>query len=157
MAMFIPPPPRYFLDVIEFRFVQGSGRVVARRLALAQHLPDQIVGEHELGVRQPVVVQAHGAFLDIDQDLVALDARQHALEAAAPVDHLGRLDLGLVALEGLEILHPGQWPVDPGAGDLQRVGVLEWVLDIQHRRNRAGDFRAFVHLDPALGPFGHDL
>src|SRR6056297_131646 len=100
-------------DLVKIVFVNGTCR-----LTLSQHLADQLVGQHQLGVTQPVEVEPDGDLFDIDQHLVTLDAGQHSLEPLAPVDHLRGLKLGLVALEHLEILEPGQRPVNTGARHL---------------------------------------
>jgi hypothetical protein len=46
--------------------------------------PDQIVGQHELGVAQPVEIQPDRALLDVDQHLVALDPASTPLKRRRP-------------------------------------------------------------------------
>ena len=101
----------------------------------------------------------------VDVGLVALDR----VGAVAPqgirarsvirrqVDHLGRLDLRVVAGPGIEILEPRQRTVDAGARHFQRIGIVQRILDIEHRRDRSRDLRAIIDLDPAFGPVRHDL
>src|SRR6056297_1565880 len=63
----------------------------ARRLACAQHLADELVGQNELGIAQPVELQPDRALGHVQHHLVALDPGQHTLEPLAPVDRLGGL------------------------------------------------------------------
>ena len=69
------------------------------------------------------------------------------------------LDLGLEAGEAREILTPHQRPVDPGRADLQRVGTLDRVGDVEHRRDRVADPGAVLHGHAArtIDRLRHDL
>ena len=57
----------------------------------------------------------------------------------------------------LEIGAAHQRPVDPGRGNLQPVGALDRIGDIQHRRQRPRDRLAILDQHGAVGPFRHDL
>ena len=140
------------LDFVELGFVY-----IATGFAGAQHVADQVVGQHQLGLGKPLKLQANRAFLDLDQNFAALRTGQIAPEPFAPVDQIGCFQLGNIARPGVEILHPGQGPVDAGAGNLERVIVVNRVLDVQRGRDRRRDFRAVVNFDPAMRFVGHDL
>ena len=140
------------LDVIEFGFVNRTGR-----FALAQHFFDQIVGQNQFGVGQPIELEPDGAFLDVDQHLVILDACQLALKAAAAVDQFAGLDLGFIALEHLEILEPRQRAVDAWARHFKGVFIKDRILDIHDSADGLADQGQLVHLDTAIGTVCHHL
>ena len=108
---------------------------LARVFALAQHFTDQIVGQHQFGVGKPVEIQPDRAFSRSRSEPRRLRVPPATLEAAAAVDQLVGLDLGLIASKAVEILQPGQGPVDARAGDLKRIGIHDRVFDIQTRRH----------------------
>jgi len=81
----------------------------------------------------------------------------HALEALAPVEGMGELDLGLVAVPALEIRAADKRPVDAGRGNLEIVGAVDRVLDVEGRRDVARDGLAILDVHGAVGLLGHDL
>ena len=91
-------------------------------------------------------------------DLLALDAGEHALEALAVLGQPVELELGLEAVVGLEVLQPGQRPVDAGRGDLEPVFARDRIGGVQHLGDRAGQAGAVLDVHVAVGgPLGHDL
>ena len=76
----------------------------------------EFIVEDQLGLGDPGEGQKKGLFLvlDIDADVVAVDAGQLALEALAVLGEAVEFDAGLQALEDLEVLEPVQRPVDAG-------------------------------------------
>jgi hypothetical protein len=50
-----------------------------------------------------------------------------------------------------------QRPVDTGRGNLQPIGLVDRVGDVQNRRQRPRDRLAIVDLHRSVGPFRHDL
>ena len=67
------------------------------------------------------------------------------------------LDFHEMAGIALEIGPPHQRPVDAGRRNLQPIGLLDRVGDVEHRRQRPRNRLAIVDLHGSIGPFGHDL
>ena len=57
----------------------------------------------------------------------------------------------------LEIRAAHQRPVDAGRGDLQPIGALDRIGDVEHRRQRARDRLAILDRHRAVRPLRHDL
>ena len=59
---------------------------------------------------------------------------------------------------GVEILEPGQRPVDPGGTDLQHIGIGQRVLHIEDGGHRPADIGAVLHgHGSGIRPLRHDL
>ena len=67
------------------------------------------------------------------------------------------LDLHEMAGIALEIGTAHQRTVDARRGNLQPVGALDRIGDVEHRRQRPRDRLAILDLHRAIGPLGHDL
>ena len=57
-----------------------------------------------------------------------------AAEALAAIDHVAKLDLGLVADIGGEVAGAHQRPVDAGRADFEVIFAVDRILDVEHRR-----------------------
>ena len=141
-----PPPGPWLLPFLARRNVSRMSSSVSTRRASATSRD-----------RQADDLAAQLIELDLDANLLAFDALEHAAEPLAARDQLLHLDLGLVARPVLEIGRPHQRPVDAGRGHLERVLPLHGVVRVEHRRKAARDLRALLHRDRALRPLGHDL
>src|SRR6185369_12504109 len=93
--------------------IVGVGRLIDRVFALLV-LGNQRVGQHQLGLMNDLQRQFDLGALDLELYGFAIDAQQLALESFPIFDRFGGFDLGLVAGVTLEILGPGQRPVDTG-------------------------------------------
>ena len=90
-------------------------------------------------------------------DRVALDAGERAAEPLAALMGDRHLDLHEMAGIALEIGAAHQRPVDAGRGNLQPIGAVDRIGDIEHRRQRPRDRLAILDLHRSVGPFRHDL
>ena len=88
---------------------------------------------------------------------IALDAAEHAAKPLAALMRDRHLDLHEMAGIAFEIGAAHQRPVDPGRGNLQPIGLLDRIGDIQHRRQRPRNRLAILDQHGAVGPFRHDL
>ena len=82
---------------------------------------------------------------------------ERAAEPLAALMGDRHLDLHEMAGIALEIRAAHQRPVDARRGNLQPIGALDRVGDIEHRRQRARDRLAILDLHRAVRPLGHDL
>jgi hypothetical protein len=103
------------------RFLRSrrSRRLRAAHLLLAQHLGDQLVGQDQLGIRQPVerrpmVTSSPASSISISTSSPSTPASPPLKRRRPSISSVG-LDPGLPALPDLEILQPGQRAVDAGA------------------------------------------
>ena len=132
-------------------------------LAAPHRFRDQFVGQnqprvgdvfhdqHDVGIfarARVIAMQPHG---------IALDAAKRAAEPLAALMGDRHLDLDEMAGIALEIGTAHQRPVDPGRGNLQPVGPLDRIGDVEHRRQRPRDRLAILDLHRSVGPFRHDL
>ena len=137
--------------------VEGGG-VEPLRLAPGEALGDQRVGQHQLRVGRPCRRRARSS----PRGSRAAPRRPRR-PASVPLNRrcpsIGSvgLELRLVARPALEVLQPGQRPVDAGARHLEHVLARDRILDVEHRRHRPADPGAVVDLDAAVRPLGHDL
>ncbi len=57
----------------------------------------------------------------------------------------------------VEIRAAHQRAVDAGRGNFQPVGLLDRIVDVEHRRQRPRDILAILDAHRAVGALGHDL
>jgi len=132
-------------------------------LAAAQRLGHERVGQDEPGLGD----RAHrngdvALFLALgvvarQQRVLSGDATQDTPETLAAGDRLARIDLGEMAGPALEIARAHQRPVDARRRDLEVIGRLDGVVDVERRRHRLADLLATLDIHRAVRPFGHDL
>ncbi len=67
------------------------------------------------------------------------------------------LDLHQMAGITFKIRAAHQRPVDPGRGNLQPIGAVDRIGDIEHRRQRLRDRLTILDLHRSVRPFRHDL
>ncbi len=132
-------------------------------LAAPHRFRDQLVGQHQPGVRnilhhqQDVGFFARAYVIAMQLHRVALDACERAAEPLAALMGDRHLDLHQMAGIALEIGAAHQRPVDPGRGNLQPIGPVDRIGDIEHRRQRLRDRLAILDLHRSVRPFRHDL
>ena len=88
---------------------------------------------------------------------LALGAGKDAAKALAALDRHCHLDLRDVAGVALEIGFAHQRPVDAGRGNLQPVGAVDRIGDVEHRRQRARHGLAILDRHRAVRALRHDL
>ena len=104
-----------------------------------------VVAQHDLGVRHLVDRQQHVGrlagrrILALEAGGVAFHAGEHAAEPLAALDRDRHLDPDPVAGVALEIGAPHQRPVHARRRDLEPVGSVDGIGDVEHRRQRARD------------------
>src|SRR5258706_298254 len=81
----------------------------------------------------------------------ALDAPERAAEPLAALMGDRHLDFHQIAGVTFEIGTPHQRPVDTGRGNLQSVGPVDRIGDVEHRRQRPRDRLAIVDLHRSVG------
>ena len=142
-----------------------------RRAALAggfvrSHGGAQQVFRHDqLGLGQkaqgnaPVLLPVRAGFGGAHEDGALVGpADQYALDPTAAVHRRVGLDADLVPGVAVEVLGPGQGPIDAGRTDLQVIGALDRVVDVQHGRQAPADGLAVLHRHVgSVPPFRHDL
>ncbi len=88
---------------------------------------------------------------------IALNADECAAEPLAAVTGDRHLDFDEMAGVTLEIGTAHQRPVDARRGNLQPIGAIDRIGDIEHRRQRARHRFAILDLHRSVRPFRHDL
>ena len=88
---------------------------------------------------------------------IALDAAERAAEPLAALMRNRHLDFHEVAGIAFEIGAAHQRPVDPGGRNLEAIGAVDRIGDVEHRRQRLRDRLAILDLHRSVGPFRHDL
>ncbi len=132
-------------------------------LAAAHRFGDQFVGQNQPRVRdifhrqQDIGIFIRAYVIAMQPHRIALDAGEHAAEPLAALMGDRHLDLDEMAGIALEIGAAHQRPVDAGRGNLQPVGAVDRVGDIEHRRQRLRNRLAILDLHRSVGPFRHDL
>ena len=111
-------------------------------LAAPHQFRNQFVGQNQPRLRDILHDQCDfGIFASADviamqPDSFALDAAQHAAEPLASLMRDRHLDFHEMAGIAFEIGTAHQRPVDPGRGNLQPIGAVDRIGDVQHRRQR---------------------
>src|ERR1700752_2068544 len=62
-----------------------------------------------------------------------------------------------MAEPGAEIGFAHQWALDAWRGNLEVIGLLDWILDIERRRHGTTYFLAVLDRHGAVLALGHDL
>ena len=134
-----------------------------RGLAAPHRFGDQLVGQDQPRVRDilhgqhDIGIFAGAHVIAMQPHRIALDACQRAAESLAALMRHRHLDLHEMAGIALEIGAAHQRPVDPGRGNLQPVGAVDRIGDVEHRRQRPRNRLAILDLHRSVGPFRHDL
>ena len=131
--------------------------------AAAHQFRDQFVGQHELGLgdvfhrEQDVDVLIGPRIVAMQLDRIALDADERAAKPLAALVSDRHLDLDEMAGVALEIGAANQRPIDARRGNLQPIGTVDRVGDVEHRRQCTRHRLAILDLHRSIRPFGHDL
>ena len=138
-------------------------QLALRGLAAPHRFRDQFVGQDQPGVgdifhhQQDVGIFARAYVIAMQPHGVAFDASERAAEPLAALMGDRHLDLHEMTGIALEIGAAHQRPVDPGRGNLQPVGPIDRIGDVEHRRQRLRDRLAILDLHRSVGPLRHDL
>ena len=123
----------------------------------------QFIGENELGFahvldrKQDFGLFAFGRVVAPDAHRFALGSGKHAAKTLAAFERHSGFDLGEMAGIALEIGFAHQRPIDSGRGNLQPIGSVDWIGDIEYRRQRARHDLAVFDRHRAIRALRHDL
>ena len=140
-----------------------AAQLALRGLAAPHRFGDQLVGQNQPGIgdifhdQRHIDIFARARVIAMQPHRIALDASKRAAEPLAALMRHRHLDLDEVAGIALEIGAAHQRPVDARRGNLQPVGAVDRIGDVQHRRQRPRDRLAVLDLHRSVGPLRHDL
>ena len=99
-----------------------------------------------------------GAYIiPVQPHAIAFDAGERAAEPLAALMGDRHLDLDEVASVALEIGTAHQRTVDARRRNLQPIGPVDRIGDVEHRRQRPRDRLAILDLHRSIGSFRHNL